>query len=200
VNDLPGAARSLRGVPDGAERTPEDLIRGVVRGDAASFAALYDALAPQVFGLTWSVLRNPAQAEEVTQEVFLEVWRTATHYDAQRAGVRTWVLTLAHRRAVDRVRSEQASTDRDARAAARDAPAPPHDEVEEAVHSRLESQQVRRCMDSLSDLQREAVGMAYWSGYTHTEVAQLLDAPLGTVKTRIRDGLIRLRDCMGVTA
>ncbi len=203
MDDSSGAARPLRplrGAPEPLQRTPEELMRGVVRGDPGAFAALYDALAPQVFGLTRSVLRNPAQAEEVTQEVFLEVWRTATRYDAERAGVRTWVLTLAHRRAVDRVRSEQAASDRDVRAAARDAPAPPHDEVEETVHTRLEGEQVRRCLETLSDLQREAVGMAYWSGYTHVEVAQLLGAPLGTVKTRIRDGLIRLRDCMGVTA
>jgi RNA polymerase sigma-70 factor (ECF subfamily) len=180
--------------------SPEDLLALVARGDSSAFAALYDVLAPQVLGMTRHVLRNPAQAEEVTQEVFLDVWRTATRYDPARAGVRTWVLTMAHRRAVDRVRSEQAAGDRDQRAAARHAPVPPHDEVAEAVQAGLEREQVRRCLGSLSDLQKEAVTMAYWSGYTHREVAQLLAAPLGTVKTRIRDGLIRLRDCLGVQA
>src|SRR4051812_20797432 len=196
------AGRRMRAVPDApGDRadSPEELLALVARGDADAFAALYDLLAPQVFGMTRRVLRNPAQAEEVTQEVFLDVWRTATRYDATRAGVRTWVLTMAHRRAVDRVRSEQAAGNRDQRAAARNAPVPAHDEVVEAVQARLDREQVRRCLDTLSELQREAVTMAYWSAYTHREVAQLLDSPLGTVKTRIRDGLIRLRDCLGVS-
>jgi len=138
-------------------------------------------------------------AEEVTQEVFLEVWRTATRYDPTRASAKTWMLTIAHRRAVDRVRSVQSATDRERRVAATETTRD-YDEVVEAVESRLDAQQVRHCLRTLTDLQREAVTLAYYGGNTYAQVATLLDVPLGTVKTRLRDGLIRLRDCLGVTA
>ena len=109
-----------------------------------------------------------------------------------------WVLTIAHRRAVDRVRSVQAASERDAKAALLDQ-VPAFDEVTETVEAALEREQVRQALASLTDLQREAVRLAYYGGYTHREVAELLDVPLGTVKTRLRDGLIRLRDALGVT-
>jgi RNA polymerase sigma-70 factor (ECF subfamily) len=104
---------------------------------------------------------------------------------------------MARRRAVDRVRSVQASVNRDASVGAREIERDV-DVVSEAVEIRLEQQQVRRCLDGLTDVQREAVSLAFYAGHTHTEVARLLDVPLGTVKTRVRDGLIRLRDCLGV--
>ena len=169
------------------------------RGDESAFAALYDALSSAVFGLTRRVVRDPAQAEEVTQEVFLDVWRSAPRFDRARGSARSWVLTIAHRRAVDRVRSAQASTDRELRAAQRTG-ARDFDEVVEAVEARLEAQAVRRCLQALTDLQREAVNLAYYAGHTYAQVATVLSLPLGTVKTRLRDGLIRLRDCLGVTA
>jgi RNA polymerase sigma-70 factor (ECF subfamily) len=195
-----GEREWLRAVaPTAADPTAEELLGRVARGDEAAFAALYDQFAPLVFGLARAVLRDAAHAEEVTQEVLVEVWRSATRYDAARGGARAWVLTMAHRRAVDRVRSEQATRVRDDRAAARDAVGE-HDEVAETAQVHLEQEQVRRCVQSLSGLQKEAVTMAYWSGYTHREVSQLLEVPLGTVKARIRDGMIRLRDCMGVEA
>jgi RNA polymerase sigma-70 factor (ECF subfamily) len=177
----------------------DDLLLRSGRGDEAAFAAVYDAISPAVFGLAKRVVRDPAQAEEVTQEVFLDVWRNAARFDPSRGAARSWVLTIAHRRAVDRVRSAQSSTDRELRAAqgsgTRD-----YDEVVEAVESRLEAQAVRRCLQTLSELQREAVDLAYYSGHTYAQVATALSVPLGTIKTRLRDGLIRLRDCMGVTA
>ena len=169
----------------------------VTRGDEAAFAQLYDRLSSSVFGLVRRVLRDHAQSEEVTQEVFLELWRTATRFDASRASVSTWAMTLAHRRAVDRVRSEQASTNRDAKVGQRDIPVA-YDAVVEEVTTRLDRERVTRCLDTLTDLQREAVNLAYYSGYTYREVAELLTVPLPTVKTRMRDGLIRLRDCIGV--
>lgn len=176
-----------------------ELVVRAARGDESAFAAAYDRLAPSVYGMARRVVRDPSIAEEVTQEVFLEVWRTATRYDPTRASAKTWMLTIAHRRAVDRVRSVQSATDRERRVAASDT-AREYDEVVEAVESRLEAQQVRNCLRTLTDLQREAVSLAYYGGNTYAQVATLLSVPLGTVKTRLRDGLIRLRDCLGVTA
>jgi RNA polymerase sigma-70 factor (ECF subfamily) len=145
------------------------------------------------------VLRDPSQSEEVTQEVLVEVWRQASRFSADRGSVRGWVLTVAHRRAVDRVRSAQASTAREERVG-RAAAVREFDEVVEEVEHRMETEQVRRALGVLTDLQREAVQLAYYGGYTHREVSELLDVPLGTIKTRLRDGLIRLRDEMGVSA
>jgi RNA polymerase sigma-70 factor (ECF subfamily) len=177
--------------------TTEQLLAWVADGDQGAFELLYDRVAPAVLGLVTRVLRDPAQSEEVTQEVLVEVWRTATRFDPTKGGASAWVLTMAHRRAVDRVRSAQAASDRDAKAALLDQ-VPAYDEVSEAVELNLEREQVRQALDSLTDLQREALRLAYYGGFTHREVADLLQVPLGTVKTRLRDGLIRLRDAMGV--
>ncbi|HET8643532.1 MAG TPA: ECF RNA polymerase sigma factor SigK [Pseudonocardiaceae bacterium] len=181
----------------GGAASLEDLMILVARGDEAAFERLYDALAGPVLGLVQRVLRDPAQSEEVAQEVLVELWRTASRYRPDAGSVRTWALTLAHRRAVDRVRSAQASNQRERRVAGASVDRP-FDEVADEVAGRLEREQVRRCMGTLTELQRESVVLAYYGGYTYREVAQLLDAPLGTVKTRLRDGLIRLRDCLGV--
>lgn len=178
--------------------TLDDLVQRVARGDSPAFELLYDEVANSVFGIIRRVLRDPAQSEEVTQEVLIEVWRNAARFDPERGSASSWVHTMAHRRAIDRVRSAQASADRDQRVALRDH-VTSYDEVAEQVEARLEQQQVRRCLDSLTELQRESVGLAYYGGHTYREVAEVLDVPLGTVKTRLRDGLIRLRDCLGVT-
>jgi RNA polymerase sigma-70 factor, ECF subfamily len=171
------------------------LIR-VARGDQAAFEAVYDRMGGPVYGLIRKVLRDPAQSEEVAQEVLLEVWRTAARFDAKRGSAASWVLTIAHRRAVDRVRSETASAEREQRSAV---PSPaPADEVAETVEASLEAERVRRCLDGLTELQREAVTLAFYKGYSYPQVAALLDVALGTIKTRIRDGLIRMRDCLGV--
>ena len=177
----------------------DELLHRVARGDAAAFELLYDRIASSVFGVIRRVLRDPAQSEEVAQEVLVEVWRTATRFDADRGSASTWIHTMAHRRAVDRVRSAQASHDREERVAVRDH-VPAYDEVVDTVETRLEQEQVRRCVQGLTDLQRESVTLAYYGGHTYQQVAELLDVPLGTVKTRMRDGLIRLRDCLGVMA
>ncbi len=185
--------------PQDGPATLDDLLHRVARGDSPAFEMLYDQVANSVFGVVRRVLRDPAQSEEVTQEVLVEVWRSATRFDAERGSASSWIHTMAHRRAIDRVRASQASHDREQRVAVRDH-FPAYDEVAEKVETRLEQEQVRRCLGTLTELQRESVTLAYYGGYTYREVADLLEAPLGTVKTRLRDGLIRLRDCLGVTA
>ena len=171
------------------------LLGRVARGDQDAYAAVYDRTAGQVLGLVRSIVRDPAQSEEVTQEVLLDVWRSASRFDAELGSAAAWVMTLAHRRAVDRVRSEQKAAERELRVASS---AIAYDEVAEAVEARLDRERVRRCLGSLTELQREAVTLAYYGGYTYREVAGLLGVAIGTVKTRMRDGLIRLRDCLGV--
>ena len=175
------------------------LLARTARGDQSSFSTLYDRLMPAVFGLCLRVVRDPAQAEEVAQEAMVEVWRIAARFDGGRGSARTFVMTIAHRRAVDRVRSEEASRRREATDARSRSVAPTVEaEPDAAVIESLERQQVRVALDRLTPIQREAVELAYYDGRTHAEVAALLEVPLGTVKTRIRDGLIRLRDSMGV--
>jgi RNA polymerase sigma-70 factor (ECF subfamily) len=182
-----------------AEPDLPDLMSRVARGDQDAFASLYDVVAGPVLGIVRKVLRDPAQSEEVAQEVLVEVWRTAARYRPERGSVMNWVLTLTHQRAVDRVRSVEASAAREQKAALLDRTSP-FDEVTEQVEARLEREQVRRCLRTLTELQRQSVTLAYYRGLTYREVAELLATPLGTVKTRLRDGLIRLRDCLGVTA
>jgi RNA polymerase sigma-70 factor (ECF subfamily) len=174
----------------------ETVIDRVAAGDQAAFATMYDQLAPTVFGVARRVLRDPTQAEEVTQEVFTEIWRQAARFDAGRGSVRTWALTIAHRRSVDRVRSEQAHRDRQARTAAVDLTADPSPE-DSAVDTE-DRERARAAMAELSDAQREALELAFYDGLTHVQIAERLGVALGTVKTRIRDGLIRLRATMGV--
>jgi RNA polymerase sigma-70 factor, ECF subfamily len=191
----PAAAAGVRN-----DAPPLDaLLARVARGDEAAFEQTYDQVADAVFGLVRRVLRDPAQSEEVTQEVLVEVWRTASRYEPARGSAMAWIMTMAHRRAVDRVRSEQAASDRQARAANREQVVV-YDEVAEDVEARLDRERVRRCLDTLTDLQRQSVALAYYEGYTYREVAELLTVPLGTVKTRMRDGMIRMRDCLGVDA
>lgn len=184
------------------ERSPgplEALLDRVARGDREAFETLYTAVAGSVLGLARRVVRDPAQSEEVAQEVLIEVWRCAARFDARQGSAMAWIMTLAHRRAVDRVRSAQASADREVQAGVRDH-SPAFDEVSEQVERRLEREQVRRCLEQLTELQHESVTLAYYRGYTYQQTAEVLGVALGTVKTRLRDGLIRLRDCLGVSS
>lgn len=177
----------------------ESLLDRVARGDGEAFERLYDAVAGSVLGLVRRVVRDPAQSEEVAQEALIEVWRCAARFDARKGSAMAWITTLAHRRAVDRVQSAEAGADREVRAGVRDY-TPAFDEVSENVERRLEREQVRRCLRQLTALQQESVTLAYYRGYTYQQTAEVLGVALGTVKTRLRDGLIRLRDCLGVGA
>jgi RNA polymerase sigma-70 factor (ECF subfamily) len=167
-------------------------------GDESAFASLYDTVAPIVHGVVLRVLRDPAQSEEVTQEVMVELWRLAPRYDPSKGSPRAWATTVAHRRAVDRVRAEQARRDRTERIAAR--ARDDRDIVVDEVETTLESARVRRALAHLTELQREAIELAYYGGHSYRDVAVLLDVAEGTVKTRIRDGMIRLRDELGAFA
>jgi RNA polymerase sigma-70 factor, ECF subfamily len=172
----------------------EALLRSVAFGDQSAFEAVCARAGPAVFGVVRRVVRDPFQSEEVAQEVLLEVWRAAPRFEPGRGSAMAWMTTIAHRRAVDRVRAEQRSAQRQRRAAWHRVA---YDEVAETVEARLDRERVRRCLGALTRLQRESVTLAFYGGHTFREVAALLGVPEGTAKTRMRDGLIRLRDCLG---
>lgn len=193
-------------VIDGMEM-PEDgtaediagaLLVRVAAGDQPAFAELYDMLSARAFGLILRVLVNRSQSEEVLQEVFLEVWQSAARFAPNKGQGRTWIFTIAHRRAVDRVRASQARSDRDVRVGSRDIDIA-HDSVAEQVELGIAATQVTAALGALPEAQRETLVLAYFGGYSQSEIAVLVGAPLGTIKTRMRDGLTRLRNEMGVT-
>ena len=176
-----------------------ELLERVAQGDQQAFSHLYDLIAPRVLGIVKRLLRDHSQSEEVTQEVFLEIWQTAPRFDQKKGSASAWILTMAHRRAVDRVRASQASRNRDTKIGIRDFD-PDYDNVAESVEIRIEHERVEKAMVRLTELQRQAVTLAYYGGYSHSEVAAMLEVPVGTVKTRLRDGMIRLRDELGVAS
>ncbi len=206
--------RRLRAVPAPAEspdagsrRHASDteelgsLLERAGRGDAEAFEALYDSLSASVHGLALRVVRDPQLAEDVAQEALVEVWRQASRFQAAQGSARSWVLTIAHRRAVDRVRSEQSHADRLLAHGPRHAPAAEDpDAVVDEMHAEWQAARVRRGLDTLTPLQRQALELTYYKGYTNRQLADSLDIPLGTAKARIRDAIIRLRDAWGVNA
>jgi RNA polymerase sigma-70 factor (ECF subfamily) len=193
-------ADGIRGEPPTVELKPtEVLLADVADGDRVAFARLYDRAAPRVLGLIRRILVDPAQSEEVAQEVFLEIWQSASRFEPNKGSGTTWILTMAHRRAIDRIRASQSGRDRDLRVGIRDY-SPDYDNVSEQAEIRLENERVRQAMQRLTELQRQAITLAYYEGYTQSEIAVRLGIPLGTVKTRLRDGMIRLRDEMGVAS
>lgn len=175
----------------------DELLRQVAQRNADAFATFYDRTRARVFGLVIRVLRDPGYSEETTQEIYLQVWRTAASYDPAAGSPLAWLLTLAHRRAVDRVRSEQAASQREARYGAANID-PPADHVADSVILRAEQRQVADCLDSLTDLQREAIQLAYYDGLTYTQVAERLSANLATIKSRMRDAIRGLCNCLGI--
>ena len=195
IRPVPSGVPSEEGAPAAADLG--ELLKLSARGDEPAFARLYDATSQRAYGLAVRVVRDPAQAEEVTQEAFLEIWKTSARFDPARGSAVSWMLTIVHRKAVDRVRSAEASSRRESTYHQHNQPIA-HDATAEAAQASLEARRVRGALSALTGVQREALELAYFGGYTHTEVASMLDLPVGTAKTRIRDGLIRLRDAMGV--
>ena len=186
--DVPRTSR----IEHRADERLHGLLALVAEGDRDAFATVYERVAGPVYGMALRVLRDPAQAEEVAQDVLVQVWQRAASFDPSRGSAMAWVMTIAHRRAVDQVRSAQASASRERHAAEQR-----RDRATDELETWLDNEAVRRCLDALTDLQRESVLLAYYAGYTYREVAGLLGVPPGTIKTRMRDGLIRLRDCLG---
>ncbi len=197
--DSDGASEENSDSEINAAATLDGLLGRVAAGDQAAFGALYDGTAPRLLGLIKRILIDHSQSEEVAQDVFLEIWQTAARFDRSKGSALSWMFTMAHRRAIDRVRSSQAGRDRDVKIGIRDTPRE-FDHVSEFVEVKIESERVKVAMQSLTELQQQAIALAYYGGYTQTEVADMLSIPLGTVKTRLRDGMIRLRDELGVAS
>lgn len=176
----------------------DSLLRQVADRDADAFAEFYDYTRARVYGLIIRVLRDPGYSEETTQEVYLEVWRTANAYDRTRGSALSWLMTMTHRRAVDRVRAEQSAGQRESRYGAATVERP-GDLVADSAIAADERRRVMACLESLTDLQRQSIELAYYGGLTYAEVAQRLSANLSTVKSRMRDALRGLRGCLGMS-
>lgn len=182
----------------GDNPTLTDLLVRVARQDRSAFELFYEQTSRRVYGLARRVLIDPDLSEDATQEVYLQVWNTAERFNPTLGSPMAWLMTLAHRRAVDKVRSEQSATDREARYGAA-TQSIDHDDVVDTVTQRLEAQSVVDCLGTLTETQRESVRMAYYGGFTYREVAEKLGVAVPTIKSRIRDGLIRLKTCLGVS-
>jgi RNA polymerase sigma-70 factor (ECF subfamily) len=187
-------ASTLRGVTADLDA----LLRRVAQQDVEAFATFYDHTRARVFGMVVRVLRDPGYSEETTQDVYLQVWRNAAGYNPSAGTPLAWLMTLAHRRAVDRVRSEQSGSQRESRYGAANVELPA-DRVAEAVIQLDEQRQVTECLDSLTDPQRECIQLAYYEGLTYVQVSERLSANLATIKSRMRDGIRGLRKCLGVS-
>lgn len=174
------------------------LLARIAGGDQDAFAQFYQLTSRRVFGMARRVLIDPELSEDTTQEVFLQVWQNAGKFNPEAGSPLSWLMTISHRRAVDKVRSSQSATDREAKygASSQDVD---HDSVSAEVDSKLEAEAVVRCLETLTDTQQESVRLAYYGGLTYREVAEKLNAAVPTIKSRIRDGLIRLKTCLGVS-
>lgn len=202
VMDTPNApipeAAAPPGTPADVNRRLGALLEQIAAGDQAAFAEFYELTSRRVFGMARRVLIDVELSEDTTQEVFLQVWQNASKFNPEAGSPLAWLMTISHRRAVDKVRSSQSSTDREAKygASSQDID---HDSVSDEVGSRLEAEAVVRCLATLTDTQQESVRLAYYGGLTYREVAEKLNAAVPTIKSRIRDGLIRLKTCLGVS-
>jgi RNA polymerase sigma-70 factor (ECF subfamily) len=192
------AAAAITDSPSDVSQHLANLLGRIARGDRDAFAEFYQFTSRRVFGMARRVLIDPELSEDTTQEVFIQVWQNAAKFNPDSGSPLAWLMTISHRRAVDKVRSSQSATDREARygASSQDID---HDSVSDEVGSKLEAEAVVRCLDTLTDTQRESVRLAYYGGLTYREVAERLHAAVPTIKSRIRDGLIRLKTCLGVS-
>jgi RNA polymerase sigma-70 factor (ECF subfamily) len=203
VMETPNAAKVE--APAAVAESPADvgqrlagLLGRIAQGDQAAFAEFYRLTSRRVFGMARRVLVDPELSEDATQEVFLQVWQNAANFNPEAGSPLSWLMTISHRRAVDKVRSTQSSTDREARYGATTQDID-HDSVSDEVGTKLEAEAVVRCLETLTDTQQESVRLAYYGGLTYREVAERLNAAVPTIKSRIRDGLIRLKTCLGVS-
>ena len=199
---MPNAAETPLGYRSMTRPPPstdlDALLGEVGRGDSAAFAAVYDLTKSRVYGLVVRVLRDPGYSEETTQEVFSEIWRTARQYDSGRGSALSWLMTIAHRRAIDRVRSEEAGSKRESRYIAANADRAV-DVVADSAIAGDERRRVLACLAVLTDAQRQCIELAYYDGLTYNEVSQRLSANLSTIKSRMRDALRGLRNCLEVS-
>lgn len=191
------AADPAAGESTGSAADLAGLLQRIAQQDESAFAEFYALTSRRVYGLARRVLIDPELSEDTTQEVYLQVWNMADRFNAEAGSPLAWLMTLAHRRAVDRVRSEQSSTNREARYGAA-MQVKDHDDVVDTVTQRLEAEAVVQCLKTLTPTQQESVRLAYYGGLTYREVAEKLDVAVPTIKSRIRDGLIRLKTCLGV--
>jgi RNA polymerase sigma factor (sigma-70 family) len=175
-----------------AHLSDEALVALVARADEDALAELYDRFGRVAYGLALRIVRDPALAEDAVQEAFLAVWRSAARFVAERAKASTWILTLVHRRAVDLVRREQPRRAEPLEAA----PPQAGEDTEEEAWRRLRRVRVPEALKRLPDKQREALELAYYGGFTQSELADRLGEPLGTIKSRMFSGLANLRDLL----
>lgn len=171
---------------------PNFLLSASGRGDRKAFAKLYDLVAGPVYGTIRKILRDEAMSEEVTQDVMLEIWRRSSMYDQEKGAAVTWILTTAHRRAIDRVRSEEAHRRRTRATGIADFERS-FDSTADAAVTSTDRAEVTQLLRTLTDLERETIILAYFEGMTHSEISEKLNVPLGTIKSRMRSGLMRLR-------
>lgn len=190
-------AEQPTGEPAGSPTALAELLSRIARQDRDAFAEFYTQTSRRVYGLARRVLIDPELSEDTTQEVYLQVWNMANRFNPEAGSPMAWLMTLAHRRAVDKVRSEQSSSEREARYGAA-MQVKDHDDVVDTVTQRLEAETVVQCLETLTDTQQESVKLAYYGGLTYREVAEKLGVAVPTIKSRIRDGLIRLKTCLGV--
>ncbi|HEY0933909.1 MAG TPA: sigma-70 family RNA polymerase sigma factor [Trebonia sp.] len=185
-----GAASGLERVDPGHL---DKLIPAVADGDYDAFDYVFTALRHRVYSAALAVIRDPSQAEEITQDVFAEIWQNAGRYDPAKSSAAAWVLMIARRRTIDRIRSVTAGVRREQQTATADVP---WDEASERADDESDLEQLRLGLDKLPGAQRQVIMLAFYAGYSHTEIALMLDIPVGTVKSRIRSALARLRGWM----
>jgi RNA polymerase sigma-70 factor (ECF subfamily) len=179
----------------GEAQVLRELLAAAATGDRTAFSALYDRTSSRIYGLAFRVVRDRQYAEEIVQEAYLQYWQKAGEYQPGRGSVITWMMTIAHRRAVDRVRSEELQQQRMSQYGAVSVETPRNIPLEVVVQTD-EARTLRTCLGTLTELQRSCIEMSYFGGLTYPEVARHTDTPLPTIKSRIRDGLRRLRTCL----
>jgi RNA polymerase sigma-70 factor (ECF subfamily) len=198
-----GAERARRKTPRPPNDADLELMRQFVRGDADAFATFYDRFAPGLFSMIYAILHDQKESEDVLQEAFVQMWKATASYDSSRSSLFTWAVMISRHKAIDRLRSRQRQS-RLAEAVANEAPATdssaPRDRADNVLARSDDRERVRAALGQLAEAQREALDLAFFAGMTQTQISEKLGAPLGTVKARIRRGLLALRELLGKMA